>query len=214
MKLPIFAACLVAGSTWSIAFADQTTPTNPKTAQKSFSAQKAPATKQTQPSPLAATASSQGSQQLTQGGSSGSVGHQTGWGGTMAVGGGDDCGSADVIVGTGTFAFDCSAATTTFVPAFTCGLGGTDVWFSWVAPTTNVYTFKTCCGTTGDSVLEVFAGSGCGGALLVCLDDFCGLQTEVTFAATAGANYMLRIGGYNGANLGAGTFSLSDGGCA
>lgn len=37
MKLPLFVACLVAGSTWSFAFADATTSTgNPKTAQKQY----------------------------------------------------------------------------------------------------------------------------------------------------------------------------------
>src|SRR6185436_16750421 len=36
MKLPLIAACLAAGSTWTFAFADNTTAVNPKTSTKTF----------------------------------------------------------------------------------------------------------------------------------------------------------------------------------
>lgn len=39
---------------------------------------------------------------------------------------------------------------------------------------------------------------GCGGTLLSCVDDSCGLQSAIDVRLTAGATYYLRIGGFDG----------------
>jgi subtilisin family serine protease len=65
------------------------------------------------------------------------------------------------------------------------------------------------CGSGFDTKIAVYEG-GCpgSGSLLVCNDDECGVQSEVTFATQAGEEYILRIGGYDG-DSGVGQLSLS-----
>jgi hypothetical protein len=38
--------------------------------------------------------------------------------------------------------------------------------------------------------------ASCGGANLACNDDFCGLQSQTTFAATNGVTYYIAVGGF------------------
>ena len=235
MKLPLIAACLAAGSTWSFAFADQTAAVNPKTAAKPFTTQSgststgtkilssktgAPLTKL---SPMdlytqkvqrtqAALAAQKAQQQsmLTQG-SGHSRANPSQLPTQSALIGGEDCSTAVAISGTGTFAFDTTGALTD-AQQQTCGGGcDADVWFSWVAPASGVTTFSMCGGTGSDSVIAVYSGAGCGTTAVGCNDDFCGLQSTVAFPATAGTTYMLQIGGYSG-SIGAGTFSLTQAG--
>jgi hypothetical protein len=116
----------------------------------------------------------------------------------------DECSGALTISGTGTFPFDTNAATNSADAG--CGAIGSDIWFSWTAPSTGTANVTTCGLTGMDSVLQ--AWSGCGGTSLACVDDACGLQTTITFPATAGTNYKLRLGGF-GAQRGTGSFSIS-----
>ena len=107
--------------------------------------------------------------------------------------GSDDCASAQVISGTGQFLFDNGSATADGVDNG-CDMAR-DVWFRWTAPTTNVYTFSTCGGTTVDSALAIYLDAGCpNGAPIACGDDQCGLQSEFVLGATAGQGYLLRVG--------------------
>ena len=128
MKLPLIAACLVAGTTWSFASADQTSAVNPKTTAKSYTqVPSAPGSKVVYTSKTAppiqkfsdqelgamkaanlaaqkrALAAQNPPQPMVGGGSLGTrrAAAPSGSGGSLAVGGGDDCGSADVITGTG-----------------------------------------------------------------------------------------------------------------
>lgn len=53
------------------------------------------------------------------------------------------------------------------------------------------------CGSNYDTELTVNAGGSCPGNFLVaCNDDYCGLQSTVTFVAQANTNYYIIIGGY------------------
>lgn len=126
--------------------------------------------------------------------------------------GSDSCSSAQVVVGTGAFAFDNSAATTDGLPDNLCLSFGTaqielDVWFAWVAPSNGIYQVDTCSQTSVDTRLAIYDGS-CAGAVLACNDDTCGLQSLVSFSATAGSTYIVRLGSYPGSPGGAGTFTL------
>ena len=190
MRLSLIAACCIAGTTWSTAIANGT-QTNPKTAaRQTTSTVVRPATKSMQ-----AAAQTRGANPLQLPTQSSLVG-------------GEDCSTAAVVSGTGTFAFDTTGAVTD-TQQQTCGGGASaDVWFTWTAPATGTTVFSLCGGSTSDSVIAVWAGGGCGTAAVGCNDDFCGLQSQVAFPATAGNSYMLQIGGYSG-SIGAGTFSLT-----
>jgi hypothetical protein len=83
-------------------------------------------------------------------------------------------------------------------PPASCGALGSDVWFTYRASCTGTVNVNTCGTSFFDTVIEVFGGT-CGnlGTPITCNDDFCGTQSQVTFAATAGNTYVLRVGGYN-----------------
>jgi hypothetical protein len=233
MKLPLIAACLVAGTTWSSASADQTSAVNPKTTAKSYTqAPSAPGSKVVYTSKTAppiqkfsdqelgamkaasiqaqkrALAAQNPPQPMVGSGGIRRAAGPSGSGGSLAVGGGDDCGSADVITGTGSYAFDTNAATTSPQQQGCGGGADNDVWFSWTAPSSGACTYTTCGGSGSDTVLAVWTGSGCGAVATACNDDACGLQSSIGFPVTAGTNYMLQLGGYSGI-VGTGTFSLS-----
>ncbi|MEE2939166.1 MAG: hypothetical protein VX460_02155 [Planctomycetota bacterium] len=117
---------------------------------------------------------------------------------------GDDlCSRAQNISGIGIFPFDNSAATTS-APAG-CSMAR-DVWFRWVAPATRSVTVSTCGLTTTpglDTALAVHPAGSCPpSAALVCEDDSCRLDAEVTFQATAGEAYLLRVGTWASASYG------------
>ncbi|MEX1025402.1 MAG: hypothetical protein WD226_10025, partial [Planctomycetota bacterium] len=117
---------------------------------------------------------------------------------------GATCATAAPIAGTGTFNFS-NVGATNDGPAFACGNIAADVWYAWTAPASDSYTFDTCTGTSFDSVLAVY--DTCGGTLLDCNDDTCGLQSEIQVSAVAGATYLIRLGGRNGAQ-GSGTLTV------
>ncbi|MAF64816.1 MAG: hypothetical protein CMJ84_04060 [Planctomycetes bacterium] len=131
--------------------------------------------------------------------------------------GSDACGSAQPIAGTGVFNFDNTAATTDGTSASLCLAFGTsnienDVWFEWAAPLDSLYQVDTCNGQTAvDTKIAVYDGA-CGGAVLACNDDTCGLQSQVAWTATAASTYLFRVGTFPGAAGGAGTFSLTESG--
>jgi hypothetical protein len=82
-------------------------------------------------------------------------------------------------------------------PASSCPNFTNDVWFKYVALCTGTATVSTCSGTTINTMLAVYDGS-CAGAEIVCNDNFCGNRSQVSFAATAGSTYIIRVGGFNG----------------
>ncbi|MCW5900264.1 MAG: T9SS type A sorting domain-containing protein [Flavobacteriales bacterium] len=93
--------------------------------------------------------------------------------------------------------------------AFTCvtsvGTGG-QIWYVFTPAEDALVNVNTCTDTDFDSKLHVYTGA-CG--TLVCVagnDDACGLQSTVNFTATAGVTYLIRVGGFGGAE---GNFTLS-----
>ena len=130
----------------------------------------------------------------------------------------DRCSGATAIFN-GATAFNTSTATTdgptdTLCLAAAPNAIDKDIWFAYTPTCTGTVTVNTC-GTTGfDSVVGIY--SGCPTAnnqALACNDDFActtggNLRSQVTFNSVAGRNYLIRVGGYNGAS-GAGTLSIS-----
>lgn len=72
-----------------------------------------------------------------------------------------------------------------------------DVWFQFHATGTSDVTISLCGGTNFDASLAVY--DGCGGVQLACNDNFCGVfgPAQMTFAATAGSTYLIRVAGTN-----------------
>ena len=125
----------------------------------------------------------------------------------------DECSTAQPIAGTGVFAFDTSAASTSSQQGLTCGSGvcQSDVWYDWTASSTGMCTWSLCNGASFDTLIAVYAGSSCPGAgsALACNDDDpnCGTQSTVAFACVAGNHYLLQLGAY-ATGSGTGTFTL------
>jgi hypothetical protein len=132
----------------------------------------------------------------------------------FSLNGSDDCSMAstnDAISGNGTFAVNTTTATSG-VPLASCGAIGNDVWFYWTSTLTGSASVSTCTTVASDSVIAVWAdgmpAGSCPTTQITCLDDSCGLQTMVSFAAVAGTSYFINLGGFGGAQY-SGTFSVN-----
>ncbi len=90
---------------------------------------------------------------------------------------------------------------------------GPDIWYSWTAGVTGTATASTC-GSTHDNKIAVYAACpGAAGATLACNDDFCGLQTQVSWSSVAGQSYIIRLGGWN-QSRGSGLITVTEAGTA
>jgi hypothetical protein len=94
-------------------------------------------------------------------------------------------------------------------PVSTCGGQAADVWYTFTTGCAGTYSVTTCQpGTAFDTVVAVWSGS-CGSLVPVgCNDDdptgctlgqVFGLESRVTFTATAATTYYVSVGGYFGA---------------
>ncbi|MEK6675385.1 MAG: thrombospondin type 3 repeat-containing protein [Planctomycetota bacterium] len=86
-----------------------------------------------------------------------------------------------------------------------------DVWYCHTASCTGTITVSTC-GTTADTLLAVYNGCACPSAApITCSDDGCGTPgrgSRITFNAVSGQAYLLRLGGFQGAE-GTGNITIS-----
>ncbi len=117
-------------------------------------------------------------------------------------GGANDCANAEVLVGTGTFPWN-NAGMTDDGPV-ACN-AHKDVWFEWTAPSTDNYTFSLCGQTSLDTMLALYEGTSCPPTTqIACVDDACGLQSQIVAALTGGTDYLIRIGSFSTSATGAG----------
>ncbi len=89
----------------------------------------------------------------------------------------------------------------------TCGssTGSPDVWFHYRPFGSGMLTVSLC-GSEFDTVLSVHNGCpGTTGNQVACNDNYCGLQSQLTFFAIHMNNYWIRVSGNNGAS---GAFQL------
>ena len=136
---------------------------------------------------------------------------------SFVVGGSDDCNTPDAINGEGLFVFDQTSATTGVEGqneyncyAFGSSVIDNDVWFAWTAATSDTFYIETCNVTTTDTKMAAYAGNTCPtpATSIACNDDNCGLQSQLSFAGTAGSTYMLQVGTFPGAVGGSGQLSI------
>lgn len=78
------------------------------------------------------------------------------------------------------------------------------VWYTFAGD--NSSTTLSLCGSGYDTKIGVFSGSCAGLTCVTGNDDFCGLQSQVTFTANAGTTYYILVTGF-GANSGAFTLA-------
>ncbi len=144
--------------------------------------------------------------------------------------GSDNCATPDPLTGVGSFNFDNTNATVTTDGQSTLNCIfynlialDHDVWFKWTAPQTGTVVLSTCnIGTFVDSKMAVYSAPtggpycpGSGVSALACADDIQGIvapgnfKTRISFAATAGNEYVVQIGVYPGSAGGAGVLDLS-----
>jgi hypothetical protein len=86
-----------------------------------------------------------------------------------------------------------------------------NLWYTYTATKTGNVTVSLCRSDYGevedyndfedfDTRLAIYKGGNCPSSLsdlIECNDDFCGLQSEITFAATAGRQYLIEVGGFD-----------------
>ena len=130
----------------------------------------------------------------------------------------DECTGA-IAVGNGDTAFDSTTATDSVPPLDpVCDEGfGTairkDLWFTYVATCSETVTVSTCGSATFDTRLAIY--DACGGTTIACNDDGAGcpnLTSKVTFSATQGTTYVIRLGGFSGGGTGTMNVDCGSGG--
>lgn len=117
----------------------------------------------------------------------------------------DNCANA-IALACGGSASGSTATATQDGPGTSC-TGGTvapDVWYTVTGTGSNIT--ASLCGSGYDTKLDIYTGS-CGALTsVVCNDDFCGLQSQVSWASTLGVTYYIRVHGFFGAT---GSFTLN-----
>ncbi len=132
----------------------------------------------------------------------------------------DECSTAPTI-GLGSRTFNTCSATNS--QAAGVSLGSTrDVWYRFIAPAANTYSFDTC-GSSFDTVVTLFSGSQsqCPAfptAMLAQNNDNAqcnplSVQSSVNVALAQGQSVMIRVGGANASAFGPGTLRVSQAGC-
>jgi hypothetical protein len=87
---------------------------------------------------------------------------------------------------------------------------GRNIWYCYTASCTGDVTVSLL-GSSFDTMLAVYDGCGCdptSNDLIACNDDSTGYQSQVTFSARAGNEYLIEVGG-NDAAKGQGVMSIS-----
>jgi hypothetical protein len=122
----------------------------------------------------------------------------------------DDCQNAKPVGNVTNLAFDTTCAT--FDGPGLC-MTSPNIWYCYTATCTGTVTVSLC-GSQFDTKLAVYKGCGCNPAmsdLISCNDDFCDYQSELTFAAVIGHQYLIEVGGF-GNQTGVGVLTITCGG--
>jgi Zn-dependent metalloprotease len=86
------------------------------------------------------------------------------------------------------------------------GVNSPEVLYTYTSPICQTVTVSLC-GSGYDTAIEVRSGGSCPGSTLVaCNDDYCGLQSQATFEASANQTYYFIVHGYL---LAAGSFEIN-----
>ncbi len=114
---------------------------------------------------------------------------------SQGSGNNDTCQHAEAIGDIDGLAFDTSEAT---FDGEGMVMTSPNLWYCYTATCTGTVTVSLC-GSVYDTMVAVYKGCNCtqgSSVLLTFNDDFCGLQSQVTFDAVAGDSYLIEVGGY------------------
>ncbi len=110
------------------------------------------------------------------------------------------CGTAMPIVGSmGTITTIFSGASEPGESCLTPGVFHPTQTFTWIADFSGTATFSLCGGASFDTVLGVTTDACVDGTSIACANDTCGMQSSVTFSATAATTYYINVSGVAGA---------------
>ena len=115
----------------------------------------------------------------------------------------DDCNQARPISDVWDRNLDFDTTLATFDGSGYC-MDSPNIWYTYTTAYTGNVTVSLCVTDFEgledfDTMLAVYRGGNCPprlSDLIECNDDFCGMQSEITFAATAGSQYLIEVGGY------------------
>jgi hypothetical protein len=85
-----------------------------------------------------------------------------------------------------------------------------NIWYRFTAPCSGSVTVSLC-GSQYNTMLAVYTGAKCPptvDTLIAYNDDYCGLQSQLVFDATQGAQYLIEVGGY-GQSSGQGVLTVT-----
>ncbi|MFC0604522.1 T9SS type A sorting domain-containing protein [Winogradskyella pulchriflava] len=102
----------------------------------------------------------------------------------------DDCLSAEAILCNETVLGNSDSATDSD------GNGSADVWYSYVGSVVDDTVTASLCGSGFDTIITVF--DACDGTEVTANDDFCGLQSEVSWLSDGVTTYLIRVEGFDG----------------
>lgn len=108
----------------------------------------------------------------------------------------DDCDNAQSIGNVTDLAFDTTCATSD--GSGLC-MTSPNIWYCYTAPCTDEVTVSLC-GSSFDTVLAIYDECGCyptSSRVIACNDDYCSQQSEITFSAVAGNQYLIEVGGFS-----------------
>lgn len=118
----------------------------------------------------------------------------------------DNCATATAISEVVDLAFSTVGSTQSGVNP---GCGGStnpyDIWYVYTASYSGSAVFDLC-GSAFDTRLALY--DMCGGTVLACNDDACGLSSDFFYTVTATTSYYVQVGGYN-ADVGTGYLSIA-----
>jgi len=120
--------------------------------------------------------------------------------------GNDDCAHAEPVTEVVDLPFDTTLATADGPGLCT---RGPNLWYLYAPSCTGIATVSLC-DSEYDTMLTIYEGSECPvdrNRLIACNDDFCGLQSQITFDVVTGQEYLIEIGGY-GRSTGAGVLTI------
>ncbi len=121
----------------------------------------------------------------------------------------DECATSVVLAVNSATAFDTTLATLSAEPWPCAASTAPDLWYRYI-PVANATATVETCGSGYDTALQVLRGTCAALVPIACNDDFCGLQSTITFPATAGTTYYIRLGGF-ATQSGTGTILLTEG---
>jgi hypothetical protein len=108
----------------------------------------------------------------------------------------DDCQNAEAIGEVTNLPFDTTQAT---LDGPSLVIRSPNLWYRYTASATGSATVSLC-GSQFDTLLAVYQGGDCNptrSRLIGSNDDFCGLQSQLTFDVTANQVYLMEVGGFS-----------------